>query len=175
MQISEAESVVMEVLWRGSPRSSEEVIAELSRDQDWQVSTIKTLLGRLVKKGAVKATKDGRRFSYSPVLTRADQWVIRAAKRFGFIDRLTPAGRTLGRKEEFADLDSARRYFAGKTLFRSFDPECFDAYLQHGLEPVGDKLRVCPRHSPKLSWVILMRKDLRCSDILLRPLMNGCG
>jgi pimeloyl-ACP methyl ester carboxylesterase len=32
----------------------------------------------------------------SPVLTRADQWVIRAAKRFGFIDRLTPAGRTLG-------------------------------------------------------------------------------
>ncbi|WP_290885626.1 BlaI/MecI/CopY family transcriptional regulator [Arenimonas sp.] len=70
MQISEAESVVMEVLWRGSPRSSEEVITELSRDQDWQVSTIKTLLGRLVKKGAVKAAKDGRRFSYSPVLTR---------------------------------------------------------------------------------------------------------
>ncbi len=74
MQISEAESVVMEVLWRGSPRSSEEVIAELSRDQDWQVSTIKTLLGRLVRKGAVQASKDGRRFSYSPVLTR-ESWV----------------------------------------------------------------------------------------------------
>ena len=74
MQISEAESVVMEVLWRGSPRSSEEVIAELARDQDWQVSTIKTLLGRLVKKGAVLAAKDGRRFSYSPVLTR-EAWV----------------------------------------------------------------------------------------------------
>lgn len=74
MQISEAESVVMEVLWRGSPRSSEEVIAELSRDQDWQVSTIKTLLGRLVRKGAVHASKDGRRFSYSPVLTR-ETWV----------------------------------------------------------------------------------------------------
>ena len=74
MQISEAESVVMEVLWRGSPRSSEEVIAELSRDQEWQVSTIKTLLGRLVRKGAVQASKDGRRFSYSPVLTR-EAWV----------------------------------------------------------------------------------------------------
>jgi pimeloyl-ACP methyl ester carboxylesterase len=78
----------------------------------------------------------------SPVLTRTDQWVIRAAKRFGFIDRLTPAGRTLGRREEFADLDSARSYFAGKTLFRGFDPECFDAYLQHGLHQVGDKLRL---------------------------------
>lgn len=74
MQISEAESVVMEVLWRASPRSAEEVIAELSRDQDWQVSTVKTLLGRLVKKGAVKAEKDGRRFRYSPVLTRG-AWV----------------------------------------------------------------------------------------------------
>lgn len=74
MQISEAESVVMEVLWSGSPRSSEDVIAELARDHDWQVSTIKTLLGRLVKKGAVRAEKDGRRFSYSPVLTR-DAWV----------------------------------------------------------------------------------------------------
>ena len=78
----------------------------------------------------------------SPVLTRTDQWVIRAAKRFGFIDKLTPAGRTLGRREEFADLASARSYFAGKSLFRGFDPECFDAYLQHGLHQVGDRLRL---------------------------------
>ena len=85
MQISEAESVVMEVLWRASPRSSEEVIAELSRDHDWQVSTIKTLLGRLVKKGAVKAAKDGRRFSYSPVLTRED-WV--RGQSSNLLDRL---------------------------------------------------------------------------------------
>lgn len=78
----------------------------------------------------------------SPVLTRTDQWVIRAAKRFGFIDRLTPAGRTLGRREEFSDLAAARQYFAGKSLFREFDPQCFDDYLQHGLHPVGDRLRL---------------------------------
>jgi len=78
----------------------------------------------------------------SPVLTRADRWLILAAKRLGFIDRLTPAGRTLGRREEFNDLESAREYFAGKTLFRGFDPECFEAYLQHGLQSVGDRLRL---------------------------------
>lgn len=78
----------------------------------------------------------------SPVLTRADQWVILAAKRLGFIDRLTPAGRTLGRREEFDDLESARQYFSGKTLFRGFDPDCFDAYLQHGLQRVGDRWRL---------------------------------
>lgn len=72
----------------------------------------------------------------SPVLTVADRWVIRAAKRLGFIDRITPAGRTLGRREEFSDLASARSYFASKRLFRRFDPECFEAYLQHGLTPI---------------------------------------
>ncbi|EKT4521219.1 alpha/beta hydrolase [Pseudomonas putida] len=79
----------------------------------------------------------------SPVLTRADQWLIRAAKRFGFIDRITPAGRTLGRREAFPDRDSARAYFASKTLFRHFDPECLEAYLEHGLQATGEGLRLC--------------------------------
>lgn len=78
----------------------------------------------------------------SPVLTRADQWVLRTAKRFGFIDRITPAGRTLGRREAFADRDSARDYFASKRLFRHFDPDCLEAYLEHGLEPAQDGLRL---------------------------------
>ncbi|WP_026802338.1 BlaI/MecI/CopY family transcriptional regulator [Arenimonas oryziterrae] len=74
MQISDAESIVMEVLWRRSPRSAEEVIAELAREQHWQEPTIKTLLNRLLKKGALRADKDGRRYSYLPVLKRED-WV----------------------------------------------------------------------------------------------------
>lgn len=78
----------------------------------------------------------------SPVLTRFDQWVIRAAKRFGFIDRITPAARTLGRRETFDDIGAARNYFSGKTLFRRFDPECFEAYLQHGLRWDGTQLRL---------------------------------
>ena len=47
MDISEAESVVMEVLWARSPRASDEVIAELAEAQDWQEPTIRTLLNRL--------------------------------------------------------------------------------------------------------------------------------
>ena len=78
----------------------------------------------------------------SPVLTTAEQWLIRAAKRWGFIDRITPAGRTLGRRETFADRDAARGYFSGKTLFRHFDPECLEAYLEHGLQPASEGLRL---------------------------------
>lgn len=78
----------------------------------------------------------------SPVLTRADEWLIRTAKRFGFIDRLTPAGRTLGRREAFPDRETARAYFTGKSLFRNFDPDCLDAYVQHGLQEADNALRL---------------------------------
>ena len=74
MQISDAESVVMDVLWKRSPLSAEDVVASLSSRQDWQEATVKTLLNRLLKKGAIDAEKDGRRYLYAPVLQRGD-WV----------------------------------------------------------------------------------------------------
>ena len=74
MQISEAESVVMDVLWKRQPLSAEEVVASLSGQQDWQEATVKTLLNRLLNKGAISAEKDGRRYLYAPVLQR-DAWV----------------------------------------------------------------------------------------------------
>ncbi|WP_211923121.1 BlaI/MecI/CopY family transcriptional regulator [Duganella radicis] len=73
--ISEAESLVMEVLWSDSPRTAEDVVEALRHRQNWQEATIKTLLNRLLKKGAIQAEKEGRRFLYSPLLTR-DQWVV---------------------------------------------------------------------------------------------------
>ena len=75
MQISEAESVVMEVLWQRSPQTSEEVVSALGQRQEWQEATIKTLLNRLLNKGAIEAQKDGRRYLYRPRLRRED-WVM---------------------------------------------------------------------------------------------------
>ena len=75
MQISEAESAVMEVLWQRSPQTSDEVFAALAGRQDWQEATVKTLLNRLLNKGAIEAAKDGRRYLYSPILRRED-WVM---------------------------------------------------------------------------------------------------
>lgn len=78
----------------------------------------------------------------SPVLGRLDQMLIRTAKRLGFIDRITPAGRTVGRREAFADAQQALDYFAGKTLFRRFDPDCLRAYVEHGLRAGEGGLRL---------------------------------
>jgi len=85
MQISEAESLVMDVLWRRHPLSAEEVIAALADTQQWQEATIKTLLNRLLNKGAVRADKDGRRYLYAPVLKRED-WVMGESR--SLLDRL---------------------------------------------------------------------------------------
>ncbi len=74
MKISEAESAVMEVLWRSSPLAAEGVVEALGDSQQWQEATIKTLLNRLLKKGAISADKEGRRYLYTPVLQRED-WV----------------------------------------------------------------------------------------------------
>ena len=73
--ITEAESIVMEVLWaRRRPLTAEEVVAAVA-DRNWQEATVKTLLNRLLTKGAIRAERDGRRYLYSPVLER-EAWVL---------------------------------------------------------------------------------------------------
>lgn len=72
MRISEAESRIMDVLWDRHPLTAEEVIAALAEREAWQEPTIKTLLNRLLKKGAIAAERDGRRYQYRPLLQRAD-------------------------------------------------------------------------------------------------------
>ncbi|HET9819271.1 MAG TPA: BlaI/MecI/CopY family transcriptional regulator [Rhodanobacteraceae bacterium] len=68
--ISEAESHVMEVLWKQAPQGSEDLASALHGDTGWHENTVRTLLNRLIKKGAVRAEREGRRYLYSPVLTR---------------------------------------------------------------------------------------------------------
>jgi len=85
MSISDAESTGMEVLWQRSPLGADEVVAALSGEQAWQEATIKTLLNRLLKKGAISAEAEGRRYRYSPVLTR-EAWLTQTSR--GFLDRL---------------------------------------------------------------------------------------
>ncbi len=85
MAVSEAESVVMDVLWREHPLSADEVVAALAKTTDWQEPTIKTLLNRLLKKRAIAAERDGRRYLYRPLLKR--QEYVHAESK-GLLDRL---------------------------------------------------------------------------------------
>jgi predicted transcriptional regulator len=72
MSISESESVVMQVLWAKTPLSADEIVEALGDARQWQEATVKTLLNRLLNKGAIAAEKDGRRYLYRPLLERDD-------------------------------------------------------------------------------------------------------
>ncbi|MGS1078043.1 BlaI/MecI/CopY family transcriptional regulator [Pseudoxanthomonas beigongshangi] len=85
MPISDAEAVVMEVLWGKHPQGADEVLAALSAQTGWAEPTVKTLLNRLLNKGAIQARKEGRRYLYSPLLARGD-WVQQQSA--GLLERL---------------------------------------------------------------------------------------
>lgn len=85
MQISEAEAVVMEIFWQRHPLVAEDVVTALATRSDWAEPTVKTLLNRLLNKGALRAERDGRRYLYAPVLTR-EAWIAQQSE--GFVDRV---------------------------------------------------------------------------------------
>ena len=79
--ISGAEWRVMEVLWDRSTATAAEVIAALSPTADWKHRTIRTLLARLVEKGALAAEPDGNRHIYRPLVAR-DRCVRQESQSF---------------------------------------------------------------------------------------------
>jgi BlaI family transcriptional regulator, penicillinase repressor len=65
-RISEAEWRVMKVFWAKAPQTANDVVDALEKTSDWSPKTVKTLINRLVKKGALGFTKEGRTYQYFP-------------------------------------------------------------------------------------------------------------
>ena len=71
-KISDAEWDVMNVIWGHGPATAQDVYSHLADVKSWSVRTVKTLLGRLVKKAAVAFEVDGRRYVYHARVSRED-------------------------------------------------------------------------------------------------------
>ena len=63
--ITDAEWEVMRVVWTNTQVTSKEVISTMEEKLDWKQATTKTLLGRLVEKGALNTEQEGRKYIYS--------------------------------------------------------------------------------------------------------------
>jgi len=85
LRISQSELDIMDVLWDNSPMAASDVVERLDNDKDWSSRTVKTLLSRLVEKGALSTEADGRRYLYTPLIAK-DTYAARAAKSLS--DRL---------------------------------------------------------------------------------------
>jgi BlaI family penicillinase repressor len=70
LQISDAEWDVMEPIWAAGARTAADVIKQLRTTHDWNHSTIRTLLARLVEKGALAYDVDGSRYIYRAAVSR---------------------------------------------------------------------------------------------------------
>lgn len=108
-RISDAEHAVMEALWEKSPLTAAEVCERVCESRGWSMPTVKTLLSRLVAKGAVSTEPDGRRFLYRPVLDRA---VYVGGESRRLVDRLfggraAPLIAHLAESEALSDQDIA--------------------------------------------------------------------
>ena len=84
-KISEAEMQVLQLLWDDSPLGATEIAERVEGSRDWSLTTVKTLLARLVAKGAVTATPEGRKYLYAPAVERED---VATAQARGIVDRL---------------------------------------------------------------------------------------
>lgn len=68
--VTEAESAVLAALWRRGPLSAASLIEEVKAANPWGDATIKTLLHRLMQKGAVKSVREDGRQRYHALLDR---------------------------------------------------------------------------------------------------------
>ncbi|MEJ6788689.1 BlaI/MecI/CopY family transcriptional regulator [Brevundimonas sp. BR2-1] len=70
MSVTEAESAILAALWRCGPLSFASLIEEVKASNPWADATIKTLLHRLMQKGAVRSQKDDGRQRYHAAIDR---------------------------------------------------------------------------------------------------------
>ena len=68
--ITEAESVILEALWRCGPLRPPRLIDEVRAARPWAEATVKTLLSRLMHKNAVRSEREDGVLRYRAMIER---------------------------------------------------------------------------------------------------------
>jgi len=106
-KISEAEWVVMKAVWKENPITASRIVEILSDSTSWSAKTIKTLLNRLVQKGAVGFESKGRVYDYYPLI---EESIFLKQESRSFLKRvfggaLNPMLATLVESEDLSEED----------------------------------------------------------------------
>jgi pimeloyl-ACP methyl ester carboxylesterase len=73
-----------------------------------------------------------------PMLLGVDALAMKAAKRLGFMDRITPAGKTLKRRRVWPSREAMANSLRRRGLFRGFTAEALNDYVQAGSRLLDD-------------------------------------
>ena len=129
--------------WEGL---TDEVIASIRRQANEPVVAVGHSLGGVLNVFA--ALKEPDLFKAvilldSPLLSRMRQRGIQLSKKLGFIDNITPARRTQGRRCHWPTREAAFQYLQRRKLFKHVTEACLNDYIHYGMieDPSGYTLR----------------------------------
>ena len=71
IRMTQAEWVVMAVVWERAPVAASAIVEELHASKQWSLATVRTLLRRLANKGALAQEAEGKRYLYRPLVSMA--------------------------------------------------------------------------------------------------------
>lgn len=110
IQLSEAEWKIMNAVWERNPASVRDVMDVLGRSNSWAYSTIKTMMSRLVEKGALATRKRANTSLFEPLLSkkRARQAALRSLLDRAFEGAVGPFVSFLVDEETLSDRDRSR-------------------------------------------------------------------
>ena len=72
IRITKAEWEVMTVVWEQAPVPASTVAEVLEDKRQWSLTTVRTLLRRLVNKGALEQSQEGKRYLYHSRVSMAE-------------------------------------------------------------------------------------------------------
>lgn len=88
----------------------------------------------------------------APVLNPLRSVGVRLAKKYGWIDKLTPGGVTRARRREWPSVEAAIEYFANKSVFKHFDADCLHDYVRYSTEKTEQGIRLI--FTPEIEYQI---------------------
>ena len=116
--ISDAEWVVMKVLWERSPLTTNQVVAALDATTHWKPKTIHTLLSRLARKGALAFERKGREYLFRPLVDagKCERAITRSFLSRFFDGELAPFLARFVEMEKLkpAEVEELKRILEGK-------------------------------------------------------------
>ncbi len=119
--------------WEGL---TDEVIASVRRQSDEPVIAVGHSLGGVLNLFAALKKPDLFKAVIlldSPLLSRMRQRGVQLSKKLGWIDNITPARRTQGRRCHWPTRDAAFQYLKRRDLFKHVTHACLNDYIDYGM------------------------------------------
>jgi len=107
MDVSKAEFEILNAIWTKFPCTAKDVVDRLNEQGFWHEKTVKTLLGRLVKKKVIAFEKCSRHYLYEPLIDK-NEYIIKESNSFLtrlFDGKVSPLVASFAKSEKLSQSD----------------------------------------------------------------------